>query len=91
MNAVVDPDGRIVVSFELARELGLKPGDAWRFENRGGEWIFSIVGTAGLCYVNGILVHRGVCTESIEDAVEKDREERMNELSKGIPYTKENP
>lgn len=91
MNAVVDTDGRIVVSAELVRELGLKPGDALRFENRGGAWIFSIVGTAGLCYENGVLVHRGVCTESIEDAIEKEREERMNELSKGIPYSKENP
>ena len=89
MNTVLDTDGRIVVSFELARELGLKPGDALRFENRGGEWIFSIVGTAGLCYVNGVLVHRGVCTESIENAVEKNREERINELINGIPSTKE--
>lgn len=91
MNAVVDTDGRIVMSFELVRQLGLKPGDGLEFENRGGEWILKFVGAAGLCYENGTLVHRGVCTEPIEDAVEKSCEERLDQLSEGLPFTKANP
>jgi hypothetical protein len=81
MRAIVDSERKIA----LSPELGVAPGDKIVFERRGDEWILRIEKVPeGLCREGNILVHPGVATESVEDAIEKDREERIRELSEGF-------
>jgi hypothetical protein len=42
------------------------------------------VGVVGLCYEGNVLVHRGVCTPG-SDVLREDRDERMRQLTQGLP------
>jgi hypothetical protein len=82
MHAIVDSECKIT----LSPELGVEPGDEVVLERRGDEWILRVEKVpAGLVKKGNILVHPGVATESIENAVERSREERLDQLSEGIP------
>jgi hypothetical protein len=82
MHTIVDSERKIA----LGPELGVEPGDEVVLEQRGDEWILRIAKMpTGLCRKGNILVHVGTSTESIEDAVERSREERLDQLSEGLP------
>jgi bifunctional DNA-binding transcriptional regulator/antitoxin component of YhaV-PrlF toxin-antitoxin module len=82
MHAIVDSEGKIA----LGPEFGAKPGDEVVLEQRGDEWVIKVAGPQmGLCRKGSILVHYGTSSEPVEDALEKDRNERMDQLSEGLP------
>jgi AbrB family looped-hinge helix DNA binding protein len=84
MKATIDPEGRIALGRELQRQLGLKPGDEVVLEKRGSELIVKPAnGKDGLCREGNVLVHRGSCTESIEEALETIRKQRLENLGQG--------
>ena len=85
MKAIIDREGRIALAKEVQAQLGVQPGDEVVLENRGDEWIIkATVGEPGLCYEGNVLVHRGICTPE-KCQPEAEREERMDQLSQGLP------
>jgi hypothetical protein len=82
MHAIVDAERKIA----LGPELGAEPGDEVVLEQRGDEWLLRVEKVpTGLIKKGNLLIHPGIATESIENAVEKSREERLDQLSEGIP------
>jgi len=85
MRATIDHEGRIALGRELQTQLGVNPGDEVVLENRGSEWVIRAANSCtGLCREGNILVHRGVCTQPVEQALEKLRHERLQGLSEGL-------
>jgi len=85
MKATIDHQGRIPLGRELQDQLGVKPGDEVVLESRGSEWIIKAAhSNAGLCREGNVLVHRGVCTQPIDQAVDNLRNERLQELGEGL-------
>jgi hypothetical protein len=51
-------------------------------EQRGSELIIKAAnGNTGLCREGNLLVHRGSCTEPVEEALEAFRKQRLENLS----------
>jgi hypothetical protein len=82
MHVVVDTERKIT----LAPEIGAEPGDEVILEQRGEEWVLRITKVpTGLCRDGEVLVHRGVSTKSAEEVLEELRNERLDQLSEGLP------
>jgi len=59
--------------------------EARRLEGRGDETIINATAEeSGLCYEGNVLVHRGTCTPK-KCPLEAERDERMEQLSQGLP------
>ena len=86
MQTTIDHEGRIALGLEVQTQLGVQPGDDVLLENRGGEWIIKAAkSVTGLCLEGNVLVHRGVSSKPMAEALASFREERLEELSKGLP------
>jgi len=85
MKATIDQDGRIALDKDIQQQLGVHPGDEVVLEPRGRELIIKAAnGTTGLCYEGNVLVHRDACPPG-SDALREDRDERMRQLTQGLP------
>jgi bifunctional DNA-binding transcriptional regulator/antitoxin component of YhaV-PrlF toxin-antitoxin module len=85
MKATIDREGRIPLTDEFQKQLGVQPGDEVVLEPRGSELVIKAAhAKAGLCYEGNVLVHRGTCTPR-SDVLETDRDERMDHLCQGLP------
>lgn len=59
--------------------------EACRPERCGDDRIIhATAGESGLCYEGNVLVHRGTCTPK-KSQLEAERDERMEQLSQGLP------
>jgi bifunctional DNA-binding transcriptional regulator/antitoxin component of YhaV-PrlF toxin-antitoxin module len=86
MRTTIDREGRIALGRDLQDELGVQPGDDVLLERRGEEWIIQAAkGERGLCLEGNVLVHRGVSRTPGVDALAEVRDERLEQLSEGLP------
>jgi AbrB family looped-hinge helix DNA binding protein len=85
MKTTLDDTGRIALPESVQIQLGIKPGDEVLLENRGGQWVLRAArDQAGLCWKGNVLVHEGVCSEPLDQALGKIREERIEQLGQGF-------
>ncbi len=85
MKATLDEAGRIELPAIVQAQLGVKAGDEVLLENQGGQWVIRAAREpAGLCWKGRVLVHEGVSTEPVDQALSQVREERLESLSDGL-------
>jgi AbrB family looped-hinge helix DNA binding protein len=78
----IDGFGRIVIPKPLRRALGLAPGTRIRIEARGDGLILTPEPAApSLVEEEGVLVFAGAGGDGLEDALESEREERLDDLA----------
>lgn len=85
MTAKVDANGRIELPDTIKRQLGIQPGDLIELDERGGEWVIRPVsGQSSLRWEGDVLVFGGVIACDLERAICESREERIDELTRGV-------
>ena len=86
VKTTIDRTGRIELGQDLQAHLGVQPGDEVILEARGNECVLKAANPkTGLAREGNVLVHHGVSTISVGDAVSLFREERLGNLSEGLP------
>jgi AbrB family looped-hinge helix DNA binding protein len=85
METTLDQFGRVVIPKRVRKRLGLEPGDVLRVvEDQGRIRLDPLPEESALAWKDGILVHHGVPTGDLEEALRRDREERIRHLA-GLP------
>jgi AbrB family looped-hinge helix DNA binding protein len=86
MKTKIDKSGRIELPEIVRSNLGLRPGDDVILEEDNGHWILKPADEAtGLQWEGNILVHRGRSTQSADELLKHLREQRLAEMSQGMP------
>lgn len=81
MESSLDRFGRIVIPKEIRDELGLKAGTVFRIENDANSIYLKPVKSESPLVMKGkVLVHTGKPIGSLEDQIQKQREERMQRI-----------
>lgn len=82
MNTRLDKFGRIVIPKSIRDRLGLAPGERLRIEVQDSKIVVDAPGKEPqLVTKEGLLVIAGHLTGSVDDLVEKVREERLKHVS----------
>jgi len=85
MKAVMDKQGRIRLPQALKEQLGILPGDEIRLEEQNGDWVLKAPkGSGGLQWKGNLLVHEGASAASAENILKELREERLEDLCRGL-------
>jgi bifunctional DNA-binding transcriptional regulator/antitoxin component of YhaV-PrlF toxin-antitoxin module len=85
MRTTLDDTGRIELPHPVQTQLGIKSGDDVLFENHDGQWVIKAArDPLGLRWKGNVLVHEGVCSQPVEQALRQLREERIEHLSEGL-------
>ncbi len=81
MDVSIDQFGRIVIPKQVREHFALKPGSQISILETDDTIILKPqYGEPNLIEKDGVLVFSGKSTGNIEQSVERDREERLNEL-----------
>ena len=81
METTLDRFGRVVIPKKVRSRLGVEAGTVFEIEESDGEiHLKPILETPVIVEKGGILVHRGRPAGSIEDAVNRDREDRIRKI-----------
>ena len=82
IKTTLDRFGRILVPKKVRTELGISPGDPLEIESRdGGILIKPILDEPCLVDKDGVLVFTGTSAGDIPGAVQKHREQRLDQIS----------
>ena len=86
IEATVDQSGLIQLPQAILEELEFEPGNKLYFElsENGEVKLRKASSPARLVIKDGIKVIRGIPAHEIQDALERDREERMASLMNGL-------
>jgi AbrB family looped-hinge helix DNA binding protein len=81
METTLDKFGRIVIPKEIRDDLNLIPRSQIRIEERDQAIVLKPVGgESNLCWKDGVLVFSGIPIDDLDNALEKDRENRFKNI-----------
>jgi AbrB family looped-hinge helix DNA binding protein len=82
METTLDEQGRVVIPEEVLRDMGLRPGSRVSVEEQGSAIVIRSIGEdSGLVEEDGVLLFAGETIGSVDDLIDRVREDRIREVS----------